>query len=425
VMVSEGDPIKEDQPLMEVETDKAAVEIPSPYAGVAQKVHVKAGDTVNVGAVLVTFSGDGVAAGRPADKKTERAAAPAPKAEKAALAREAHRVPMREEAPAEEVSPAWAPTRASALSADIRKPAAAPATRKLARELGVDLADVDGSGPGGRITKEDVEKAARDGRSQPAPSAPAAPLSEYRAPKLPPGEDGEDKWGRIRVAKLSQIRKTIAAQMARSVYTAPQVTGCDDADVTALDQMRRDLKGRMPPGVNLTAMPFIAKAVAHAAALYPDLNCSFDADAGTLIYKQYVNIGIAVDTERGLIVPVIRNVERMGIVDVARALGAIAERIRTNEFAIDDLRGGTFTISNYGAIGGTVSTPIVNYPEAAILGVGRAAPRPVVVDGQIVVRTILSLSLSIDHRATDGAQATRFLREVIGYLENPGRFLVH
>jgi pyruvate dehydrogenase complex dihydrolipoamide acetyltransferase long form len=404
LLVAQGDSIAEDQALMEVETDKAAVEIPSPFGGVIAKVHVEEGQTVNVGDVMVTFGNGGVA--EPvAARASASAAAPAAKVESQPEAAPA--IPRQ-------------PPRGAGKSVP-----AAPAVRKLARQLGVDLGTVRGSGPGGRVLREDVESAVR-GEAAKAPPTPgeAPPATRTRLPVVPPGVPDADRWGPIRRAPLTQIRKTIATRMSQSASTIPHVTHFDDADITELDRLRRGFWDPERPDLKLTLMPFVIKAVAESLKRFPELNASFDDQAGEIVYKEYVSIGLAVDTERGLIVPVIRNVERLDVRQIAEAGLVLAQKVRKTQFAIEELRGGTFTITNVGALGGRYSTPIINYPEVAILGTGRSRSEPVVVDGRIEPRVILPLSLSFDHRATDGAAAARFTSEVIGYLENPARLLL-
>ena len=421
VLVKPGDRVDEDQYLMEVETDKAAVEIPSPFRGIAKMIHVKEGQTVNVGDVIVTFD-DGEDGSPAAPAKVQPAAKAQPAAAKAAPAAAPKEEPI--------TAPAPAPTAVEAPPAPVQvktTAVAAPAVRKLARELGVDLDSVPGSGPGGRISREDVEAAAK-GKAAPTarpigkPTAPA-PAREVQ-PLVIPGTPDQDKWGPIRRAPLAQIRKTIAAQMVRSAFTIPHVTHGDEADITELDRVRRALNEATGNDPKLTVMSFLIRAVCIALRRFPIFNASFDAEGEQIIYKEYVNIGIAVDTERGLIVPVIRDTDRMTLRGIAAALRAIADRIRTNQFAIEDLRGGTFTITNVGALGGTFSTPIINLPEVAILGLGRSRKMPVFRNGTAAEALMMPISLSFDHRATDGANAARFTREIIGYLETPTKFLL-
>lgn len=457
VMVKEGDNVSQDQYLMEVETDKAAVEIPSPYSGVVKKVHVAAGQTVNVGSVIVSFDETGADAGGKAAGGAAPVAAPAkgqPREQAAPAKGEAREPAARGDGasrgPAAAAGPVKSETRAAvaaggpaaAEAGPSRGPttaAAAPAVRKLARELNVDLDAITGSGPGGRVTKEDVEQAASGakapaGEAQPAPAggpskaAPgAAPARIAAAPAvLPPGTDDKDAWGNVRHVPLSQIRKTIAKQMSRSAYTIPHVTHIDEVDISRLEELRGELNEATGGDPKITVMCFVIRALCIALRQHPVFNSSFDEENGRATYKQYVNIGIAVDTPRGLIVPVIRNADTLSLAGIAGALRGIADRARTNQFAIEDLRGGTFTVTNVGALGGLFSTPIINYPEVAILGMGKSRRLPVF-DGEDTIREaqMLPLSLSFDHRATDGANAARFVGDVIQLLANPAMFMLH
>ncbi len=290
--------------------------------------------------------------------------------------------------------------------------------------MGVEIGQVRGSGTHGRITPEDVRAAASTGtKGGVAAAGPSAAV--LLAPVIPPGEPGQDNWGSVRREKMTRIRKTIAAQMVHSATTIPHVTNFDDADVTDLEALRKSI----PPGflgenLKLTTMPFVLKAAAVALRHHPALNAQIDDQADTVIYKEYVNLGVAVDTPRGLIVPVIRQVDRMSIPQIARAVAAVARKARASQFGVEDLRGGTFSISNLGAVGGTYSTPVINHPEAAILLVGRTRAMPVVREGRIEPRSMMPLSLSYDHRLVDGAAAARFLNEVIELLQSPGRLLL-
>jgi pyruvate dehydrogenase E2 component (dihydrolipoamide acetyltransferase) len=244
-------------------------------------------------------------------------------------------------------------------------------------------------------------------------------------PVVPPGEPGQDRWGPVRIAPLSQIRVTIAARMVQSAQTIPHVTNFDDADVTELERVRKNVpEGFLGAGLKLTFMPLVMKAVALALQRHPTLNASLDDAAQQIVYKQYVNLGVAVDTPRGLVVPVVRNAERMSIAQLAAALADVAARARSAKFAVEELRGGTFTLSNLGAVGGAYSTPIINHPEVAILLLGRSRWMPVVRGEAIEKRLMLPLSLSYDHRVVDGATAGRFLNEVIDYLQSPGKLLL-
>jgi pyruvate/2-oxoglutarate dehydrogenase complex dihydrolipoamide acyltransferase (E2) component len=291
--------------------------------------------------------------------------------------------------------------------------AAGPAIRRFAREVGVDLQMIQGSGEHGRIVREDVLKVVREGSRQSGGSSSAASGRQ------------SDGYGPVHVEKMPKIRQTIAKKMHESWTTCPRVTNFDDADVTALEEIRQNSKKEYAAGgIKLTSMPFLVKAVAMALKSHPVINASVDLEQGQIIYKDYVNVGIAIDTERGLVVPSLREADKLGIPDVARQLGQMAENVRSGDFSIDDLRGGTFTISNLGAIGGTYSTPIINTPETAILLVGRSRKLPVVVGDEVKIRLMMPLSLSYDHRLIDGGAAARFLNEVIGYLEAPSRLLL-
>lgn len=461
VFVSEGEIIEKDQSVVELETDKATLSVPSSAAGKVTKVSVQSGETVAVGAVLVEVeAAAGVeeeatppptetvsaseekteAAAEPAPEEPEPAAAPEPEATPAAVTPTP--VPPAPVAPAPvPLTPPVAPPPAATPKAAAPVPtpaaktdgnvAAGPAIRRFAREVGVDLAGVTGSGEAGRITREDilnaVRQANRGGTVTQTSTAPSASSSSAATTSsVTPSATGEqDNWGPVRVERMSRMRKTIAEQMHRSWSTVPRVTNFDDADITDLEEFRQSSKDDYAAqGIKLTTMPFLIKAVAMALRTNPALNANIDMEQGEIIYKEYVNLGIAVDTDRGLVVPNLRNTDRNSIPDIARQLSLLAENARTNNFTIDDTRGGTFTISNLGAIGGTYSTPIVNVPETAILLVGRSRKMPVVIGDEIQVRLMMPLSLSYDHRLVDGATAARFLNEVIGYLKAPSRLLL-
>jgi len=297
----------------------------------------------------------------------------------------------------------------------------------------VNLATVQGSGPGGRITRDDVlavVRSASQAKSATAATTKARTTSASTGTKpdgaSQPGTADQDEFGPIRVERMSKIRKMIAAQMHASWSNVPRVTNFDDADISDLERLRQSSKeDYAAQGLKLTTMPFLIKAVATALRHHPSMNAIIDSENEQIIYKDYVNIGIAVDTDRGLVVPVLKDADRMGIPDIARGLAETAGKVRGGQFAVSDLKGGTFTISNLGAIGGQYSTPIVNIPEVAILLVGRSRKLPVVMpDDSIAPRLMMPLSLSYDHRLVDGGTAARFLNDVIGYLQAPSRLLL-
>lgn len=449
VLVQEGQTIAGNSGVIELETDKAVVEIPCPHAGVVSKLLVKKGQSVKVGQTILVIEPDngaapsaavGAAAPAAATKPQQAttvpsAGSPVPPATPVASAAMPAAVAAPASAPPAAVLPPAASTAAAArpplssagIGDDDALLPAGPAVRRLARELGVDLRTLSGSGPHGRITPEDVQAAgvggATAGPSHAAVSA--APAAQPYQPVVPSGEPGRDNHGPVIRERMPKIRQTIAAQMVKSATTIPHVTNFDDADVTELDSLRRGVpQGFLPDGVKLTLMPFVVRACALALRRHPVINASIDEETQSLVFKQYVNMGIAVDTPRGLVVPVMRDADRLSIVQIAAQLGQIAARARAAQFAVEELRGGTFTISNLGAVGGTYSTPIINHPETAILLLGRSRTLAVVRDGRIEPRLMLPLSFSYDHRVIDGAAAARFLGEVIDWLQSPAKLLL-
>ena len=422
VFVSAGDVVKPGQPLLEVETDKAVIEVPCPPGGRVASVLVKKGDTVKVGQTLVTLEpATGGAAAAPVPATPSPVAVPA-----AAPAKPAAVAPAAAPAPAAVVAkpapaPAPAPIAASAPEPEPRggtatavEPAG-PAVRRLARELGVDLGRVRGSGPGGRIVREDVVAAVRQ----------ASAAGPSLRPRADTGATERDDWGPIRREQMSRMRKTIAANMVRSVQTIPHLTNFDDADVTELEHLRKASAAEYAKSnLKLTALSFVIKAVSLSLRQHPSVNATIDPEKGEIVYKDYVNVGLAVDTPRGLVVPVLRNCDQLSIPQIAQAIADTAEKAKSAQYGLEDLKGGTFTISNLGAVGGAYSTPIINWPEVAILLLGRSRKMPIVHDDKIESRLMMPLSLSYDHRIIDGAMAARFLNEVIGYLESPGRLLL-
>ena len=421
VLVREGDIIQEDAPLLEVETDKATVEIPSPMSGRVETIHVSPSQTVRVGQVLVTFAD---AAG----------ASPGTRAADNGLAR-------RTTPPAAvDAQPTAGGTPRAAAAGRVGPVPATPATRRLARELRVDLHAVTATGPAGRVTDDDVRRAA-DGAaagtrggpgeitaqtpSGPREGAPAPPPRPLATAKSEPPLPRFEQWGEIERQPLSHLRRTIAERMTLSATVIPHVTHFDRADITDLDAViTRNLEAARARGVTLTLTSFLLKAAALALREHPQFNASLDAAAGELIVKRYVHLGVAVATGRGLVVPVLRDVDARPVIEVARELAALAQRVRDGKVALDELRGGTFTVTNVGALGGTGAIPIINYPEVAILGVARARQEAVVRDGQIVPRLLLPLSLTFDHRVADGADGARFASALVRRLEHPDQLML-
>jgi len=411
LLVSVGDEVKEGDPIMEVETDKAAVEIPSPYTGTVKEILVKPGDTIQVGDVLMTFTGDGDAEAvvEPVPEKKQVAGAPEPESA----------VP-----PSPTVSKARGPVPAS------------PATRRLARELGVDLHLVTPSGPGGLVTAEDVRAYAETGEKKEAiPAedvpvkpliAPEAPSIEIRVPSLP----DFSKWGPVEKVPLRSVRKATAKQMSISWSQIPHVHNQDWVDMTKLEAFRIKHKAEIEAkGGKLTLTVFALKAAATALKTYPHFNASIDTASGDIIIKHYFHLGVAVNTDNGLIVPVIRDVDRKSITELAIELTDLVNRTRERKATLEEMQGGTFTITNVGPMGGGFFAPIINYPEVSILGMGAASLQPVVREvgdsgHEIVPRLMMPIVLCIDHRVLDGSDAIRFLKVIIDALEDPDELLM-
>ncbi|MFT5366513.1 MAG: pyruvate dehydrogenase E2 component (dihydrolipoamide acetyltransferase) [Candidatus Latescibacterota bacterium] len=403
VLVSEGDTIEQEQGVVELETDKALIEVPSGIAGTITKIHVSAGDRVPVGATLITVEESGGAAELPAEEPAETPAdtTPAPQAQPESTPESA----VQSEAP---VAPAPAPVEGDPIPA-------APATRRMARELGVDLTQVSGTGSGGRILQDDVKTHVRSGQSV-APS-----VGTPTAPPLP----DFSKWGDIQRQPLSKIRQVIGKNMSVAWSQIPHVTQFDKADATDLEAFRQRNKAAAEThGGRLTPTVLILKAVITALKAFPQANASLDVAANELIIKNYYNLGIAVDTERGLMVPVIKDVDRKDIFQLAAELTSIGERARTNKIGLDELQGGTFTVTNLGSLGVGAFTPIVNHPEVAILGLGRSVEEAVVRNGRIEPRLMMPIAFSYDHRVVDGADGARFVRKIVDSLENPELMLL-
>ena len=395
VLVAEGDTVEIDQGVVELETDKALVEVPSSVAGTVTKIHINAGDRVPVGSLLISVE----------EGEQQVTADPEPKAEAP--------VPAPKEETQVAKAPEPTPTRPPAPASNGDPIPAAPSTRRLARELGVDLTQVAGSGPGGRISQDDVKAAVRD--RQTGGIAPTAPV------ELP----DFSRWGNIERQPLSKVRQIIAKNMSQAWQQVAHVTQFDRADVTDLEAFRQRNKEKTEAlGAKLTPTVLALKAIITALKTFPQFNASLDAGANEIILKHYYNLGIAVDTERGLLVPVIKDVDRKDILELALELGDISQRARTGKIGLDELQGGTFTVTNLGSLGVGEFTPIVNHPEVAILGFGRAREEATVREGRIEPRLIMPLALSYDHRVIDGADGARFMRKIVDALENPELMLM-
>jgi pyruvate dehydrogenase E2 component (dihydrolipoamide acetyltransferase) len=424
VKVSAGDVVVKDQALLEVQADKAALEVPSPMAGRITKILVKPGDQIAIGQVYCVIESNGEAAVTPsakAEPTATRAPEPVPSVKKETpssaplAARPAATVqPLHkpQQPVIERPSPAPPP-------AEERIVPAGPATRRLARELGVDLRQVRGSGRHGRVVEEDIKEYVRQlasavGGTGVAPVAVGGTgVSPVQAPPLPNFEE----WGPVETQPLGAVRKATARQMSLAWTLIPHVTQHDLADITDLEAFRKQQSEGKGPKLTVTA--FVLRACAVALREFPNFNASIDVAGGKLILKRYYHLGVAVDTEGGLLVPVLRDVDKKHVRELGEELNAIAQRARDRKLDAAELKGGTFTITNLGGIGGTAFTPIVNYPEVAILGLSRSRLEPVVRGGQIVPRLMLPLSLSYDHRVIDGAAAARFTRRLAELLENP------
>ena len=403
IFVKPGDQVKEGQTILELENEKAVASIPASASGRVAKLYVKEGDKLSVGQSILALEGDG-AASTPSAKP-----APAtPKAEARSTPASAPvSQPQRPVAEVPSMEVIGEPVSNEAV-------AASPTVRKLAHDLGVDLTRVRGSQRGGRIVVEDlrayVQQLQQRGLEQ--KTAPGA-----TAPK-PVESIDFSKWGPVSRKPLSSLRKIIAQRMHESWTSIPRVTQFDEADITAIVELRKKFVATYKKkGANLTLTPFLMKAVVDALKKHPIFNSSLDEAAGEIVFKDYYHIGIAVDTEQGLIVPVVRDVDKKSLLKLSKELAELAEKARQRKVSGDELKGGTFTISNQGGIGGSFFTPIVNKPEVAILGVGRGALKPVVRAGKIEPRMLLPLGLSYDHRVIDGGTAARFIVEVVHALE--------
>ena len=426
VLVKVGDVIKVDQPIVELETDKATIEVPSDVAGTVKEVRAKAGDKLKPGQVVLVLE-NGATSASSAKGAEVGATAPAP-----AAPTPAPEAPKAPEAPAPAAAaerpkvvdiaagrPAAAPAAVAPVAASVVTSApAAPSVRRLAREIGVDVSQVTGTGPGGRITQDDVKEFAKRVMNSfgSGGQAAAAARPAGSGPALP----DFSKWGEVERKAMSGIRRKTSEHLSNAWNTIPHVTQFDKADITNLEAMRKKYRGEAEKaGGNLTVTAVAAKVIATALKAFPQFNASVDAAGEAIVYKKYIHVGIAVDTDNGLLVPVIRNADQKNLIQLSVEINVLAEKAKARKLTLDEMSGGSMSISNLGGIGGTSFTPIVNWPEVAILGISRGTYEPVWNGTAFEPRQMLPLSLSYDHRLIDGADAIRFLRWVVEALENP------
>jgi pyruvate dehydrogenase E2 component (dihydrolipoamide acetyltransferase) len=407
IFVKEGDTVAKDQAILELENEKAVASIPSTGAGVVTKIFVKAGDRIGVGARLITITESGQPAAAPV-----AAAAPKPAAKKVV----AQAVPEPEEVVEE--------------SAEVEEEisdenvAASPSIRKMARELGINLGKIRGSEAGGRIVTADVRAYIQRLVASSSKAKASGGITTASAQPAPVQIDFS-QWGPISKKPVTPLRKVIARRMAESWNSVPRVTQFDDIDFTRVGELRKKFAAAYEAkGVKLTLTPFVLKAVAETLKKHPMFNSSLDEVASEIVIKEYIHLGIAVDTDQGLMVPVIRDVDKKSMFDLAKELEMLATKARDRKITADEMKGGTFTISNQGAIGGAHFTPIINLPEVAILGLGRGAMKPVVRDGKIEARLLTPIALSYDHRVVDGGAAARFAVDLVKAFENFGEEVV-
>ena len=423
MMISPGARVSEGQPVMELETDKAVVEVPSSVSGVVREIKVKEGQKVKVGQVIFTLEGSSPAAAAPPKRHTS----PVEHVSGQQAARIGFQLAMQAEGKTEEqaLPPDLPPANTEpsftmpiqlgkVAGTEHREPVpAAPHVRRLAREIGVDIHDVKGSGPAGRISEDDVKLHAKSLLTTAAVAPTAGHLAQ---PSLPDFA----KWGKIERVSMRGVRRKTAQHLSEAWNTIPHVTQQDKADITELEQLRARFAPKAEEaGGKMTVTAIALKVVASAIKVFPQFNASIDMAKEEIVYKQYINIGVAVDTDRGLLVPVLRDVDKKNIVELAAELTQLSKKARDKKLTPDEMEGGTFTITNLGGIGGTGFSPIVNHPEVAILGLSRSSMEPVYINGKFEARLVLPLSLSYDHRLIDGADAARFLRWIAEAFEQP------
>ncbi len=424
LMISPGSKVAEGQPVMELETDKAVVEVPSSVSGIVKEVKVKEGEKIKVGQVIFTLEG-----GSPAPQAARSRTAPVEHVSGQHGARLAFQAAIRAEGKTEEQAlPPDQPQQATpafSMPAQLGKVAgtehrqpvpASPHVRRLAREIGVDIYEVKGTGPGGRISEDDVKAYAKGVISAAATAKGTPRAGHFAQPQLP----DFGKWGKIERVSMRGVRRKTAEHLAEAWNTIPHVTQHDRADITELEQLRARFAPKAEEaGGKMTVTAIALKVCAAALKVFPQFNASIDIEKEEIVYKQYISIGVAADTDRGLLVPVIRDVDKKNIVELAVELSQLSKKARDKKLAPSDMEGGTFTITNLGGIGGVGFTPIVNFPEVAILGLSRSRMEPEWINGKFEPRLILPLSLSYDHRLIDGADAARFLRWISEAFEQP------
>jgi pyruvate dehydrogenase E2 component (dihydrolipoamide acetyltransferase) len=425
VFVKPGDQVNAEESLITVESDKATMEVPSPSSGTVKELRVKVGDKVSQGSLVLVLEPAGAPAKAPPAKDERAPAAEAPPGTKAAPAGAAAKeqpaaAPAAQPAPEPSAAPSAAPS-APVDEAGFGKAHASPSVRRLAREFGVDLSRVKGSGPKERIVKDDVQAFVKQQLAQPGPAQGAG----IGMSLLPLPQIDFSKFGEVKTQPLSRIKKLTGANLHRNWVTIPHVTQDEEVDITELEAFRKaQSEGAKKDGVHLTMVAFLIKASVAGLKKFPEFNSSLSPDGESLVMKQYYNVGVAVDTPNGLVVPVLRDADKKGLLELARELGEVSERMRSGKIAPADMQGGCFSISSLGGIGGTHFTPIINAPEVAILGVGKASMRPVWNGKDFAPRLMLPLSLSYDHRVIDGALGARFITYLASVLADIRRLVL-
>ncbi len=404
VLVKPGDAVKAEDPLVTLESDKATMDVPSPAAGTVKEIKLKVGDKVSEGALVLTLEAGDAAPAAAAEKKTDSKPDSPPPAAAAPAAKQA--APRKEEAKPSREEPPRSESREAIDEAGFGKAHASPSVRRFARELGVDLSRVKGSGPKDRIVVEDVQRFVKGELARPREAGAGGGLG-FNLPPLQPVDFS--RFGPVTEQPLSRIKKLSGGFLHRNWLSIPHITQQEEADITELESFRKTQADEAKKsGIKFTMLGFLMKAVVVALKQFPEFNASLSADGESLVLKNYYHIGVAVDTPNGLVVPVIRDVDKKGLLEIAKELGDVSARMRTGKIAPADLQGGCFSISSLGGIGGTFFTPIINAPEVAILGVGKASMKPVWNGKEFAPRLMLPLSLSYDHRVIDGALGARF-----------------